>query len=74
MEGIGGEYAEDRRAMRLAAASQCSDPAVIKRLFERDEPDLADDAAATPLSDDERETLSKFEASLRDRRERGELL
>jgi len=61
--------------MRLAIASQCQDVDAIRRLFDRDHAAKhEEESTPVPLSDEERETMRKFEESLRDRRERGEKL
>jgi hypothetical protein len=58
--------------MRLAVAGQCQDVEVIRSLFDRDHVAKVEDVAPAPLSDEEQETVRRFEESLRDRRARGE--
>ena len=75
LEGLPGEASADARAMRLAIASQCQDVDAIRSLFDREHAkNREEESVPIPLSDEERETMRRFEESLRDRRERGEKL
>jgi len=58
--------------MRSAVAGQCQDVEVIRRLFDRSQAIEPEEIDPAPLSEEERDTVRRFEESLRDRRARGE--